>query len=65
MLSSEEMSIAIEKKNFFIIPPDNRDINYDKFFNLGNKKVNVVDYNSRNAKQLTNNELLNKLKKIL
>lgn len=65
LLSSEEMSIAIEKKNFFIIPPDNRDINYDKFFNLGNKKVNVVDYNSRNAKQLTNNELLNKLKKIL
>ena len=65
LLTAEEMSVAIEKKNFFIIPPDNRDINYDKFFKQGNKKNISIDYNSKNAKQLSDKELLSKLKKAL
>tara|TARA_A100001015_G_C15044348_1_gene742396 strand:+ start:5680 stop:6666 length:987 start_codon:yes stop_codon:yes gene_type:complete len=65
LLTAEEMSVAIEKKNFFIIPPDNRDINYDKFFKQGNKKNISIDYNSKNAKQLSDKELLSKLKKAI
>ena len=65
LLTTEEMSVAIEKKNFFIIPPDNRDINYDKFFKKVNKKNISIDYNSKNAKQLSDKELLSKLKKAI
>ena len=64
LLTAEEMSVAIEKKNFFIIPANNRDINYDKFFKQGNKKNISIDYNSKNAKQLSDKELLSKIKKV-
>ena len=30
----EEMARTHEKGKFFRIPPDNRDLNYEKFFNL-------------------------------
>ena len=65
LITEEEMSVVIEKKNFFIIPPNNRDINYDKYFKQGSKKKISIDYNSKNSKQLSEKELLSKLKKVL
>ena len=46
------MSKAIEKRNFFIIPKDKRDLNYDKYFEKV-KKLNKIEYNSSNTYQLS------------
>ena len=32
LLSREEMSVARDLGNFFMVSPDDRDLNYDKFF---------------------------------
>lgn len=53
LLSREEMGRALDKGHYFIIPPDNRDLNYGKFFVEGNEKINQLeDYNSHNSELL-------------
>ena len=60
------MSKAIDKKKFFIIPKDTRDLNYDKYFEKGQEKYNKIDeYNSSNTYQLSAKEVakfINKFK---
>ena len=66
LVSTQEMSKAIEKRNFFIIPKDKRDLNYDKYFEKGQEKLNQIDeYNSSNTYQLSAKEVakfINKFK---
>ena len=66
LVSGEEMSKAIDKKKFFIIPKDTRDLNYDKYFEKGQEKYNKIDeYNSSNTYQLSAKEVakfINKFK---
>ena len=40
LLSSEERRLASENKNFYVVNPDLRDLNYSKFFNKGKKFKN-------------------------
>ena len=65
LISKEEMARSNEEGKFFRIPPDNRDLNYDKYFNKGNKEIaKYEDYNSHNTEQLTVNEIIELLMKL-
>lgn len=58
LVSKEEYVRSTQNKDFFLIKPDQRDLNYNKYFFEGNtnlKKIN--DYNSDNTKLLNKDEL--------
>lgn len=53
LVNREEMAKAEDLKHFYRIPSDNRDLNYNKFFNQGNIKNSVAeDYHSHNTERL-------------
>ena len=53
LLSREEMSHAEDRGDYFRVPPDGRDLNYEKFFDQGEQRINSeFDYNSHNTRQL-------------
>ena len=58
LVGVEEMQAAEELKNYYRIPSDQRDLNYEEFFEVGNKKSITHEYNSNNTKQLTISELI-------
>ena len=65
LVSSEEMARTKDLKNYLKIVADNRDLNYSKFFSIGNKKFKkFVEYNSENTKRLNENDLINLLNRI-
>ncbi|MDX2505492.1 MAG: polysaccharide biosynthesis protein, partial [Gammaproteobacteria bacterium] len=53
LLSREEMVCAEDMGNYFRIPPDLRDLNYEKFVEVGEEKISRMDdYNSHNTERL-------------
>ena len=58
LLSSEEYEKSIEKKNYFLINSDTRDLNYGKYFNIGKKNIKKQDYSSNNTKILNTEEMV-------
>ena len=53
LVTREEMAKAEDMGNYFRIPCDTRDLNYDKYFKEGSEKINTVDtYNSHNTDRL-------------
>ncbi len=65
LLSREEMSRVINKGNFYRVPADMRNLNYEKYFTKGNTKQSLLqDYSSINTKQLSINEIIKVLKKL-
>jgi UDP-glucose 4-epimerase len=64
LVSSEEMVKAKNLKNFYQIPLDQRNLNYNKFFNKGNLSIeNITDYNSNNTKRLEKKDVIKLLLK--
>lgn len=64
LVSAEEMIAAKESKNYFRIPMDSRNLNYEKYFVSGKKSFNYQNsYNSNNTKILNKNEIKKFLKK--
>ena len=62
LVTKEDMAHAIDMGNYFRIPADNRDLNYDKYINKGTKKFEQSeDYNSHNTERLN----VEKMKKLL
>ena len=50
LLTKEEYLVAEDLGNFFRVPADKRDLNYDKYFIDGDKKLSVQEeYNSHNT----------------
>ena len=48
-----EQKEAEDMGNFYRVPADNRDLNYDKYFKEGDdKRVNIEEFNSNNTRQL-------------
>jgi UDP-glucose 4-epimerase len=46
------MNKAEDMGDFYRIPADNRDLNYDKYFSKGKEDVSAIeDYNSHNTEQ--------------
>ena len=62
LLSKEERIVAEELENYFRIPCDNRDLNYNKYFFEGTKLKNKYDeYNSFNTHRLDESQLIDLL----
>ncbi len=53
LVTREEMAKAIDMGNYYRIPCDTRDLNYDKFFTEGSEEVSKIeDYHSHNTRRL-------------
>jgi UDP-N-acetylglucosamine 4,6-dehydratase/5-epimerase len=58
LLTKEESFVAKKIGNYFQVPADNRDLNYDKFFVQGQKSLSESEeYNSINTKRLSKPEI--------
>lgn len=65
LCSREEMFAAQEQDNYFRIPADNRDLNYSKYNDEGQRDLSLVeDYNSHNTKQLDVDAMVTLLHKL-
>ena len=53
LLTNEECAKAIDMGNFYRVPADNRGLNYDKYFRVGDEKRNVLtEFTSNNTRLL-------------
>lgn len=53
LLSREEMLAAIDMGDYYRVPPDLRDLNYDKYVEQGDSRISEIeDYNSHNTTRL-------------
>lgn len=53
LCSREEMFVAQEQGDYYRVPADNRDLNYSKYFEKGEKDLSAIeDYNSHNTERL-------------
>jgi len=58
LLTKEEMVKAIDMVDYFRIPADNRDLNYNKFFEQGEEVITEAgEYHSHNTHRLDEDEL--------
>ena len=65
LCSKEEMYKAEDLKGYFRIPSDKRDLNYENYFEKGNKKIReITDYNSDNTQRLNIEEMKKLLKRL-
>lgn len=57
LLTREEMVSAIDMKDYYRIPSDTRDLNYNQFFVDGEVITEAEDYHSHNTHRLNENEM--------
>ena len=59
LLSREEMAVAEDLGGYYRVPPDNRDLNYDKFVEDGERALSEgSDFNSHNTRRLNLDEMV-------
>lgn len=59
LISREEMARAVDMGNFYGIPADGRDLNYEKYFTSGEQKISQAeDYTSHNTRRLNVDEVV-------
>lgn len=62
LLTNEECARAVDCGNFYQVPADNRDLNYDNYFIQGNAKRNkLTEFNSSNTTLFTVRDIKKKL----
>jgi len=65
LVNREEMVKAVDEGDYYRIPADTRDLNYNKFFTEGEKEVSTTsEYNSHNTSQLSVKETISLLLKL-
>jgi UDP-glucose 4-epimerase len=65
LLTREELAKAEDLGGYFRIVPDDRDLNYGKYFTEGQEQISrLQDYNSHNTQRLTIPEIKEKLLKL-
>ena len=65
LLSREERMGAEDLGNYFRVPADNRDLNYNKYFSEGNEEnIKLEEYNSENTNRLSEDQLIDLLASI-
>jgi UDP-N-acetylglucosamine 4,6-dehydratase len=65
LLAVEEVIIAEDLGNYYRVPADNRDLNYNKYFSEGSDANRIIeDYHSHNTNRLSEAELILLLNKI-
>jgi len=57
LLTREEMVNAVDIDNYYRIPSDTRDLNYNQYFEDGEVITQAEDYHSHNTHRLTENEM--------
>ncbi|MGX1930502.1 polysaccharide biosynthesis protein [Flagellimonas sp. 2504JD4-2] len=58
LCTREEMQKAVDMGDFYRIPADNRDLNYSRYFSVGETDTSAIeDYHSHNTKLLNGEEL--------
>lgn len=62
LLTREENIVADDLEGFYRVPADNRDLNYEKYFETGDKKLSSDgEFNSHNTYRLTVEQIKDKL----
>lgn len=62
LLTNEECAHAVDLGDFYKVPCDKRDLNYDKYFTTGDAKRNTLtEFNSNNTRLMTVEEVKEKL----
>ncbi|MBS7217588.1 MAG: UDP-glucose 4-epimerase, partial [[Clostridium] spiroforme] len=64
LLTDEECANAIDLGNFYRVPADKRDLNYDKYFFEGMVKNTLTQFNSNNTRLMTLKEVKEKLMEV-
>ena len=65
LVTREEMAKSEDMGDYFRIPADNRDLNYDKYFVEGQEEVSIIDdYHSHNTARLDVEEMKKLLLKL-
>jgi UDP-glucose 4-epimerase len=65
LVTREEMAKAQDLQDYYRIPCDKRDLNYDKYFIEGEEKIaQFEDYHSHNTKVLNESEMKELLLKL-
>ncbi|HIF9354871.1 TPA: polysaccharide biosynthesis protein [Photobacterium damselae] len=65
LCSREEMFVAQDQGDYYRVPADNRDLNYSKYFEEGEKDLSKIeDYNSHNTNRLNVEEMKELLRKL-
>ncbi|ELV8636453.1 polysaccharide biosynthesis protein, partial [Vibrio vulnificus] len=65
LCSREEMFVAQDQGNYYRIPSDNRDLNYSKYNEEGEKDLSLIeDYNSHNTERLDVQGMVELLRKL-
>jgi len=64
LLSREERLVSEDLGNYYRVPADNRDLNYNKYFTEGVENNVLEEYNSSNTIQLEEKSLMKLLEKI-
>lgn len=65
LLTNEECTHAIDMGNFYRVPADKRDLNYDKYFTVGNQERSALsEFNSSNTKLLNVEQVKEKLRSL-
>ena len=62
LLTNEECAHAVDMGNFYRVPADKRDLNYEKYFSKGDTAQNTLrEFNSNNTRILNVEEVKTKL----
>ena len=65
LVTKEDMTKAQDLGDYYRIPADNRDLNYDRYINKGTSKLEKVEeYNSHNTNRLNVKQMKQLLKKL-
>ena len=64
LLTDEECTNAIDMGNFYRVPADKRDLNYDKYFSEGLKESQLTQFNSNNTELMDVEAVKNKLMEV-
>ena len=65
LLSKEEVLISQDLGDYYRVPADNRDLNYNKYFSEGNHSIDTIDdYHSHNTNRLNQEQLIKLLNSI-
>lgn len=65
LLTKEEYLVSKDMGNYYRVPADKRDLNYDKYYVQGDKQLsNDIEYNSHNTNILTVEQIKEKLLKL-
>ena len=65
LLTNEECSRALDMGNYYRVPADNRNLNYDNYFTNGNlERAKIMEFTSANTMQLNVEQVKEKLMKL-